>query len=271
MKFPSVVFVGLLAATIESSAQTPTRVPTDAPKRPAPTALTTEPLEIGLGETIRRDAILLLNLGNVAVGQTVSLTLSVSRPAGGADAVWLFCEGYLRCQWTDGSRTDEGRILKHEDGLKVTFTASEPRPAPSYIVINNRTSHVLNWITVDYTLFPKRVIPFDLSTPGYISGNGKRWGPWYDVCSGAAPPAYHLLPERVRFEVSGDDGRGCGAWVNCEGRQNDSANVCWRFQIQGKEYKLFQTADETKNASARLHVEWELSSQPATLVPPPPK
>jgi len=78
MKLPFVL-LALLAAAVESSAQTPTRTPVRATKQQAPVVATTERLQISLGESLHQDPVLLLSLGNVAVGQTVNVTLLVNR------------------------------------------------------------------------------------------------------------------------------------------------------------------------------------------------
>lgn len=216
---------------------------------------------VQLGDVHLRDPVQMLTLGNVAVGSeaTGELTIDVE-PA--SQKLRVYCEGqYLFCRWAEQEqRTDHpskgGKLL-------FRFAPASLEPQPHSMIITDDRGKPIALIVVDYQLLAKKSVELKLQTPGLASGFGKDWGPWYTVCSGPAPKGYTLSSEG--FGVTGPDGRGCTAWVNCERHQRNDQNVCWVFQVQGREAQFPDGADIVK-ANATLTVTWDLVPLTPSLV-----
>jgi hypothetical protein len=237
---------------------------------PAIPSVADSPLEVKLADVALRNRLLLLSLGNVVLNKEYRATLIVSPVVPEFTSARAFCEGrFLHCNWIDsngGSRADRAVKLGTGRELQIVFKPLEAVAEGHSILLTDEKGKVITFVLLDYALFKQSSVELELKTPRYASGLGEDWGPWYQVCSGAAPSEYSYKSNS--FSVSGDDGRGCTAWVNCEAIKADSTDVCYRFQVQGKEAK-FPDGAETKHAEATLKVRWDLiEAEPRLLVPP---
>ena len=64
-----------------------------------------------------------------------------------------------------------------------------------------------------------------------LSGAGKNFSGWYELCSGVLPTGATI--ESVSFVLAGD--RSCGAWAECREKERTSTRACYEFRLQGHE------------------------------------
>jgi hypothetical protein len=217
---------------------------------------------VQLGETVLTHPIQVLRLGNIAAGTETHVVLAVRREPAGPE-LRVFCEGpFVACRWLDRSeRTDRPSA---GGDLEVRLAPASAKSTPHFLIVSDERGKPITLVNVDFQLFAENRLRTVLATPSLVSGLGKAWGPWYDVCSGPAPPGYALAGDD--FSVEGPE-RGCGSWVNCERTHRDSSNVCWKFQIQGREAVFLKNPHETVKATGKLVVSWDLVASTPKLEP----
>lgn len=224
-----------------------------------------EPVAVQLGDVHLEDHVQVLQLGNTAPGVTseASLHIPTFTPDG---QVRVYCDGpFLKCRWAD---RDERTDRPSPGGtLAFRFEPKEVATEPHTLIITDQRGKPQVLIVVHYLMFKTATIAQTFKTSNLASGLGKDWGPWYDVCSGPAPPGYTVTKEN--FEIEGGN-RGCHSWGECNLKQSDNENVCYEFRLQGKEAK-FPDAAEIVKAQGNLQVSWVLIPTPPRLerVPPP--
>lgn len=213
----------------------------------------TRVVTVEMGDVQLQESVHLLRFGNVAPGMESKATLKIT-PQPSSMKIRVYCEGaYAFCRWTDrGERSDRPSA---GGTLEVRFAPSQAVPEPHSLIVTDDRGKPITLVMIDYEMYDAAIATLTLRTPGLVSGMGKDWGPWYSVCSGAAPHGYTLKNDE--FGVSGPDGRGCTAWVNCERVKYDNENVCWKFQVQGREAEFPDPQEEVK-ANASLTVRWTL-------------
>jgi len=224
----------------------------------APPSRAARTVTVEMGDVQLQESVQLLGFGNVAPGMESKAALKIT-PQQTSMKIRVFCEGpYAFCRWTD---RDERSDRPSAGGtLEVRFAPSQAVAEPHSLIVTDDRGKPITLVMIDYEMYDAAIATLTLRTPGLVSGMGKDWGPWYSVCAGPAPNGYTLRNDE--FGVSGPDGRGCTAWVNCERVKYDNENVCWKFQVQGREAKFPDPKEEVK-ANASLTVRW-------TLVPTPP-
>jgi len=216
-----------------------------------------QPLSFKVGDSQASGTRLLVQLGSVAVGDIRQFKVEIAKPAATALRIRAFCEGkWVTCSWDGASRSDRADSNRPVETLKVAFEASEEARTLQYILVTDDRGATLAFIGLNYQLFVKKQVDLNFVTPPYVSGDGTAFGPWYTVCSGPVTEGYQLVGEE--FTASGEETRACGRWLNCEKLQSDQTNVCYRFQIQGKEEQAGKNPREIKKGSANLKVTWRL-------------
>jgi len=121
-----------------------------------------------------------------------------------------------------------------------------------------------------YTLAPTTVV---VETGGqYWSGYADAYSS-YKLCTGPAPPRYHIDPRATGVNartVEGQHGRSCAAYMHCIPQGVDDSDACYAIDIQGhlKWASFFGGWDDEKEfvkVDVRLRAKYNLSPSDPVL------
>lgn len=216
-------------------------------KSPA-TLVINGPLAVSLGSTTSNEGPLTLDLGRVVSGQSADALLSVHNlsPIARLVSVQAQAPGLL-VTWSSGEGTVTIPPMERRD-LRVAVRPSESVKSTISLRENDRT---LREVAIETEAVPATV-PQEQSSGPKASGNGGDFSVSYPLCLGPAPKQYTLLPETVRFWLTGDR-NACGNWSHCDRVSADDSNVCYSFSLQGH-----SEDGSARNSEGHLKAEYRL-------------
>jgi hypothetical protein len=163
---------------------------------------------------------------------------------------------------TIGSRR---KITSSLSYLSVSFEAGTADTQDLQVIFLSRNSIPVARIVLDYVVRDE-MIAFNIASPRLASGVGKAFSNAdgkgdYVLCSGLPPPGYVLSSHS--FTLDNVD-RRCGEFSNCNLAKTDSEDVCYIFNIQGREDKDFKGV-QIAYAGATLTVNYKLNEKAPSL------
>jgi hypothetical protein len=188
----------------------------------------TGPLAISMGSATSNSGAVVLDLGRVIAGQEVAAVLLVHNLSPVARHVDVqAAPAELSAVWASGDTSMAIPAMEHRD-LRVRSQAAGSLKGT---VVLRQSDNTLRDITVESEVVPPITLQKQSSGPR-ASGNGGDFSESYPLCLGAAPKQYTLVPESVRFWLTGDR-TACGSWSHCDQVSANDSAVCYSFSLQG--------------------------------------
>lgn len=211
------------------------------------------PLAVSMGSFTSNVGKVVLDLGRITGEQAVTTTLDVQNLSPRPRQVDVHSTSQdVTAIWTSG---DQSTTIPEMERRSLRVSAGRGGLLGQEISLREGET-TLRDITIEWEVVPATAVQ-DKSSGARASGNGGDFGVSYPLCLGPAPKHYTLVPDSVRFWLTGD--RTCGNWSHCDPVSKDDSDVCYSFSMQGHSEN-----GTSGNSEGHLHAEYRLKPpQPA--------
>lgn len=222
-------------------------------KSPA-TLVVDGPLAVSLGSTTSNSGPVTLDLGRVAANEETEAVLTVHNLSPYARRVEAQAAGAgLTVAWTSESEDEAIPPMGRRD---IRVLARTPESVKGSLSFREGPTS-LREIVVTTEVAPPTVAK-EQQSGAKASGHGGDFSEPYALCLGPAPRQYTLVPESIRFWLTGD--RTCGDWSHCNRVAADDSDVCYSFSLQGH-----SEDGSARNSEGHLRAEYKLNRAQAML------
>lgn len=213
------------------------------------------PLSLSLASATSNSGAAKLDLGRLTANQNLNVVLGVHNLSPIARRIWVQADpAALSVAWASGEDTILIPPMERRD-LRVGTRATD---SVKGAIRFREVDATLREVSVESEVVPPTAVQEQSSGPK-ASGNGGDYSASYPLCLGPAPRQYTLIPESVRFWLTGDR-NACGNWSHCDRVSADDSGVCYSFSLQGH-----SEDGSPRTSEGHLHAEYRLKGPEPVL------